>query len=52
MCVKQNESGSLNNITELRLLISVSRKIARPITICALTEDANAHVTSFDLVKC
>ena len=52
MCVKQNESGSLNNTTELRLLISVSRKIAGPITICAHTEDANAHVTSFDLVKC
>ena len=52
MCVKQNESGSLNNITELRLLIGVSRKIVGPITICVLTEDANAHVTSFDLVKC
>ena len=45
MCVKQKKSGSLNDITELRVLISVSRKIASPITICACTKDVDAcHV--------
>ena len=45
MCVKQNESGSLNDMKELRLLISVGHKIAGPITICVLTKDADTcHV--------